>query len=241
MTKNSIQCFIVSWLLLMSLSSVAQDFHFGVGGNVAYSTTHGISRIQYSNKGFSGDSFTVAPTIEHAIFGIVQYSINSRLEIEVGLGYANHKEDIYIYPSRFLTIPPPPDQIEKHLEINAYYLQLPIQVNWAIFQSSTKQVTRLNVGLNPKLMVKQESNFRQLIYENVGMPNGHLNPLLLMTELGVTQRIQLKNSHIDFSIFGAASLNSFSSATFGFLSNLADGRNLQAGLQMKYFFNLKNK
>lgn len=274
MTKNSTAFFGFLLLLLLSLSSNAQQespplkaklkntydttkvfvkeqapivkqklktfeskLYYGIGGNVAYSTTHGISRIKYSNNGFSGDSFKVMPTIEYAIFGVVQYPISPRLEVEVGLGYAKQEEDIYIYPSTFFRLPITPDQLEKHLVIEAHYLQIPIQFNWSIFQSQTRDITRLNVGMNTKFLKAQENNFNYLIYGRRGMPPHYLTIRVYTAQIGLTQRISLKKSHFDFSIFGAADASKFMLPGFGFLKNVSDSRNVQAGIQLKYFFN----
>lgn len=219
------------------LKTFESKLYYGIGGNVAYSTTHGITRIKYSNNGFSGDSFKVMPTIEYAIFGAVQYPISPRLEVEVGLGYAKQEEDIYIYPSTFFRLPITPDQLEKHLVIEAHYLQIPIQFNWSIFQSQTRDITRLNVGMNANFLMTENHTLNDVIDERIGIPNNILTTRMYTLNIGLTQRISINKSHIDISLFGSTNLKSTTGFTFGFLRNVADARNVQTGIQLKFFFN----
>ncbi|MFK7950768.1 MAG: hypothetical protein AB8G11_24495 [Saprospiraceae bacterium] len=237
MTKNSIQCFIVLWLLLMSLSSAAQDLHFGIGGNAAYSTTRNISTEVLSPHGFSGDSFQVMPTIEHAIFGVVQYPISARLEVELGIGYSNQREDIRIYPSRFLTVPAPPEQLERNLLINNYYLHLPLQFNWAVLQNSTGELAWLNVGISNNFLIAEDNNYNSIIYERIGLGDRYAFTYQCMANAGLSKRYSLSKGHIDISLFSAVNLNRLIGNTWGFLNNLEYIKNVQLGLQLKYFFN----
>lgn len=237
MTKNSIQCFIVSWLLLMSLSSTAQDFHFGIGGNIAYSTTRNISTEVFSPRGFSGDSFQVMPTIEHAIFGVVQYPISSRLEVELGIGYSNQKEDIRIYPSAFLPGPITPHDLEKPLLINNYFLHFPVQLNYAFMQNTTGELAWLNIGISNNFLIAEDNNYNRIIYEQIGLGGEYAPIYQCMPSIGLTKRYQIGKGHFDISLFGASSITRLSGSTWGFMKNIEKARNLQGGLQLKYFFN----
>ena len=241
MTKNSIQCFIVSWLLLIALSSTAQDLHFGIGVNAAYSTTRNISTEVLDHRGFSGDSFQVMPTIEHAIFGVVKYPISSRLEVELGIGYSNQKEDIIIYPSRYLTIPPPPEQLERNLLINNYYVYLPLQLNWAVLQNSTGELAWLNLGLSNNFLVVENNNYNSIIYERIGLGGKYAPKYQCMTQIGITKRYKRGKGYFDASLFGAISITDMTVGKWGFLGNIEYGQNLQGGLQLKYFFKTLNK
>jgi hypothetical protein len=237
MKKNIITTWSTLLLLLLYFGSAAQDFHFGIGGNAAYSTTWNISKEKLQNRGFSGDSFTVAPTIEHAIFGAMQYVISPQLELEIGLGYSNQKEDITIYPSTFLPGPILPQDLEKHLLIGLYYLSVPIQANYAFMQNSTGELAWLNVGLSNNFLIKEDNNFNTLIYEYVSLGGEYAPIYQCMANIGMTKRHQLKKGHLDVSLFGAMSLTSMTVGKWGFLGNIENAKNVQGGLQLKYFFN----
>jgi hypothetical protein len=237
MKKNIITTWSTLLFLLLYFGSTAQDFHFGIGGNAAYSTTWNISKEKLQNRGFSGDSFTVAPTIEHAIFGAMQYVISPQLELEIGLGYSNQKEDITIYPSTFLRFPPLPQDLEKHLEINHYYFHVPIQANYAFMQNSTGELAWLNVGLSNNFLIKEDNNYNALIYEYVGFAGGSAAIYQCMANIGMTKRHQVGKGHIEVSLFGAISLTKLLTRRWGFLANIEHAKNVQGGLQLKYFFN----
>jgi hypothetical protein len=237
MKKNIITTWSTLLLLLLYFGSAAQDYHFGIAGNAAYSTTWNISKEKLQNRGFSGDSFTVAPTIEHAIFGVMQYAISPQLELEVGLGYSNQKENITIYPSTFLPGPISSRDLEKNLEINHYYFHVPIQVNYAFMQNGTGELAWLNVGLSNNFLIKEDNNYNALIYEYIYLGSDYAPMYQCMANLGITKRHQLGKGHIDVSIFGAMSLTKMIGNTWGFMKNIERAKNVQGGLQLKYFFN----
>jgi hypothetical protein len=224
-------------LMNYQLNNAQQKLKFGIGANVAYSMTRNISKEKLQNRGFSGDSFTVAPTIEHAIFGIVQYPISPQFELEVGLGYSNQKEDITIYPSSFLPGPILPQYLEKNLLINLYYLSVPIQVNYAFMQNSTGELAWLNVGLSNNFLIKEENNYNALIYEYLSLGGEYAPIYQCMANIGITKRHQFGRGHLDISLFGAMGLTKLSKRRWGFLDNIEHAKNVQGGLQLKYFFN----
>ena len=219
------------------LKTFERKLHYGIGANVAYSTTHGITRTKYSPYGFSGDSFQVMPTIEYAAFGVLQYPISSRLEVEVGLGYAKQKEDIYIYPSALFSWPPTPDQLEKHLVIDLDYLHIPVQFNWRT-NRLLENPTLFSLGVTPRFLLREENNYNDLIYHLIDLVGNSSKSFLLTAEGGLTQRFLLANGqYIDTSLFASLSQTPYMGRTWGFLANIKDSQNLQLGIQLKYFFN----
>jgi hypothetical protein len=272
MTKNSTAFFGFLLLLLLSLSSNAQQespplkaklknaydttkafvreqtpvvkqklktfeskLQYGIGGNVAYSTTLNISKEKLQNRGFSGDSFAVEPTIEYAFFGVAQYSITPRLDVQLGIGYSKQSESIFIYPSVFLSLPVTPAQLEKHLEISLAYLSFPIQTNYLVHRKSNGQLLWLSIGVTPKYLLKTEDNYRSLIYDKVAFTTGG-STYTLTSEFAMTQRFFLfKKQQVDFSLFGSINTIRYIGG-WGFLENLRKSKNVQLGVQMKYFF-----
>jgi hypothetical protein len=213
----------------------------GVGANVAYSTTRNISKEKLEPFGFSGDSFTVAPTIEYAFFGVAQYAISPRFDVQLGVGYSKQSESIFIYPSVFFSFPPPANQLEKHLEISASYLSFPLRVNWGAYQQASGQMVWVSGGITPNILLNYEDNYPKLIYHLVGL-GGYASKFVLNTELAITSRHFFSNNQqVDFSLYGSISQTQIIGGGWGFLTNLSFSKNLQLGVQMKYFFGKSSK
>lgn len=217
------------------LKTFESKLHYGIGGNVAYSTTLNISKEKLQNRGFSGDSFMVEPTIEYAFFGVTQYSITPRLDVQLGVGYSKQSESIFIYPSVFLSLPVTPEQLEKHLEISLEYLSFPIQANYLAYRQADGQAIWLSIGVTPKYLLRTENNYSDLIYDKIAFTTNGAK-YTLTSEVAMTQRFFLfEKQQVDFSLFGSINTIRYIGG-WGFLENLRKSKNVQLGVQMKYFF-----
>jgi hypothetical protein len=254
MKKNIITTWSTLLLLLLYFGSTAQesppfmakvknitkDIQLGVGANVAYSTTLNISKEKLQNRGFSGDSFTVEPTVEYAFWGVAQYSISPRLDVQLGVGYSKQSESIFIYPSVFLSLPVTPEQLEKHLEISLEYLSFPIQANYLAYRQADGQAIWLSIGVTPKYLLKTENNYGDLIYHKVAFTTNGAQ-YILTSEAAITQRFFLwDKQQVDFSFFGSINQTGYMGG-WGFLENIGNSKNVQLGVQMKYFFGKPSK
>ncbi len=247
-TKQVLQFGFIPIFLLFFLGSHGQERHplllkydafkerisFGVGGNIVYSTTWNISEEQLEPYGFSGDSFTVHPTIEYAAFGLVQYQISPLFDVQVGLGYSKQSEDITIYPSTFIFFPIKDEDRQKHLKIDISYYHIPVHFNFLMFKRNEQQVW-LTAGVSSKFSISGKNNFSNLTYEKIGISYsyGYFN---LVTDLAITHRFNLLNNQVDLSLFGSFNNTPLIEIGYGFLANMRDAKNLQLGVQMKYFF-----
>jgi hypothetical protein len=218
------------FLLFVSISGFSQT-KIGVSTSVFQSTLSGVRTDLPYGYGFSGSEFTVHQTYGGSIGAIIQTSLFKFLELEYGLGYFYESERIDInYVNRWTL-----QSSIKKLAIDLHYLEVPLTAKLRLFKALNNEVILVG-GLNTRFSIIQNSNYQDIIFEQIGFRKRQFNNFVWNGKVA----IGISNNSFDkyeILLFISEDFSPFVRENpFGFMNALLPARNNQIGIQINYFF-----
>jgi hypothetical protein len=221
--------------LICSTYSFTQT-NIGIGVDLFESTLYGTARGETGIYGFSGSPHTVEKTIGVSLDVLFQSKLTQRLEVEYGVGYFYENERIQFEGPFFLG-----EEDVLELNIDLYYLELPIQANYIFYKNNHAGSVLGMIGLSPKILVMEDDNYQNIIFQKI-LITAPYNRFLLNGHVAIGFRQMLpKGRYAELIVYQGADLTAFSGNGWGFYNDLHTARNLQLGVKLRYFFSTKHK
>jgi hypothetical protein len=213
--------------------------YLGIGLQLNQNKLSKISTDTIVPFGFSGAKLNQINRLQFIPSIYYQRKILSKLSLQTGFSFNPLKYNLELsYYHSFYN-----KQIDTTLRLNLSYLSFPIMFNYRILKISNSSII-IRGGVNSDLLIRSKDNYQAIILEEIAW----VKPKWFSTysasyiaSIGFAKDFDNKlfelNIHFQKNIIPFISRYS----KWGLFENLYTSRNFRYGIELNYFFNIKNK